>query len=183
MNNTFVSIVSNAFGTTTTNYSLEQILSNIKNGVWQDKINQVRQVHAKYGKDGTNKIKLGLPAVLFSGTFLKRKANQIQQHSGILCIDLDNLNDSLETVRSQIVNDLYTMACFVSPSGMGLKILVKISNKVEEHLKYFLIVEKYYKEKFNITIDKACKDVSRLCFVSFDPTIFVNYNSAMFKGE
>ncbi|MCK5278358.1 MAG: hypothetical protein KAK04_07470, partial [Cyclobacteriaceae bacterium] len=49
------------------------------------------------------------------------------------------------------------------------------------HREQFYAIEKYYKEEFNIEIDKACKDVSRAMLLSYDPEIYWNPHSDVFE--
>ena len=42
------------------------------------------------------------------------------------------------------MKDKYTFCVFISPSGNGLKVLVKIPNDAENHIKYFQSLENYY---------------------------------------
>lgn len=71
---------------------------------------------------------------LFSGTFgTNRKNDGLQQHSGLLCLDFDHMDDAgqLTASRSALLNDQYfeTLLLFVSPSGNGLKWVIPIGNE------------------------------------------------------
>ena len=63
---------------------------------------------------------------------------------------------------------------FTSPSGNGLKVIVKIPPVVENHRDYFIALEKYYNSE---NFDIACKDVSRVCYESYDEKIYINTKS------
>ena len=73
--------------------------------------------------------------------------------------------------------DKYSYSVFTSPSGNGLKVLVKIPKDISNHKNYFLSLEKYYDCK---EFDVACKDISRVCYESYDPDIYVNEDSVEF---
>jgi hypothetical protein len=76
--------------------------------------------------------------------------------------------------KEELSADQYTFSVFVSPSGNGLKVLVKIPANPEKHKSYFNALENYYDcDQF----DTTSKNISRVCYESYDPTIYVNLNS------
>lgn len=129
-----------------------------------------------------SKCKGSLPAVTWSGTFNKRSAKELQQHSGLICLDIDKLlKDELAFLLLKIKKDPHTFICFISPSGNGLKVIIKIDATAENHIDFFKSLEAYYLKTFKIEIDKSGKDVSRLCFLTYDTNIFVNENSLPYE--
>jgi hypothetical protein len=65
---------------------------------------------------------------------------------------------------------------FISPSGNGLKVLVKIPADPENHTNYFNSLEKHFNSPY---FDKTSKNLSRVCYESYDPLIHVNENSSI----
>ena len=76
--------------------------------------------------------------------------------------------------KLKLTKDKYTHSVFVSPSGNGLKVIVRIPMDAENHINYFLALENYYDSKY---FDKTCKNISRVCYESYDPLIFINKES------
>jgi hypothetical protein len=109
--------------------------------------------------------KKNLPAFTISGTAQNRK--QPGEHSGLLQIDLDNLNGALESVREKVKLDPHVAFGFVSPSGQGLKLGLRIDG--QRHAESFLAAQAYFHGRYGLVIDRMVKDPLRLCFVSFDP--------------
>ncbi|MFZ4680317.1 MAG: AAA family ATPase [Flavobacterium sp.] len=106
-----------------------------------------------------------------SGVFNKRSNNELIAHSGYLSIDFDNIPDyDLNQLKTQLINDntIQTVLLFKSPSGNGLKWFIKIPPVAETHGMYFDAVKNYIQAKYTIEVDKACRDVARACFVSYD---------------
>lgn len=128
-------------------------------------------------KDERNELKKGLPSVCFGGKFSSRSDNSLVQASGIMSIDFDGFktNDQLIGKRFELEMDDYTHACFTSPSGNGIKVLVKIPKTDAKGYKaYFKAIQEYYNcEHF----DKACSNISRVTYESTDENIFVNKDS------
>lgn len=123
-----------------------------------------------------------LPAVTWSGTFTTRKAAALLQYSQLICLDIDKLN---EAELSRIFNLLKTLPfvyiIFTSPSGAGLKVIVRLSTGADEHKAAFIALEKLF-ATHNIIIDKSGKDVSRLCFLCHDPNAYYNANATSFTA-
>lgn len=145
-------------------------IERIKNGKSKELVEAVRQ---ETDKNLRNEKKKRLPAICFSGTFSKRADNAIIEHSGIICIDFDGFRDNqhLFQKREELIADKYTYCVFTSPSGDGLKALVRIPKDPMNHKKYFNALQKYYNcDEFDVT----CKNISRVCYESYDPDIHVN---------
>ena len=135
-------------------------------------------LRAEPNKEARDILKKSLPAVTISGLFGNARTKEnLLEHSGFLQLDFDKVED-LETKLQNLKSDVYSYAVFISPSGTGIKLIVKISPKKETHYKSFIQLEKYYKETYNLIVDRQCKDVTRLLFLSWDENIFVNENSS-----
>jgi len=152
------------------NLSIEAYFDGIKNGQWQDPVLQYRA-----GKLEKTKV----PAVTASGVFVERSSSKLVSHSGLICIDVDAKDQIGQFDINEIIQDPYTYAVHRSVGGAGYAIYVKISP--EKHLEAFMGLEQYYFVNYNIVIDKSCKDVSRLRFVSYDPDLIINDKSKIFK--
>lgn len=152
---------------------IDYILDRIKTGKTKDIVNDVRKQKTK---DLADKIKVTLPAICFSGEFTKRADNAIVKHSGLICLDFDKYESKELLIKDKelICKDKYTFACFISPSGNGLKVLVKIPQDIEHHKKYFDALEKHFNNKH---FDTTSKNISRVCFESYDKDLFVNKKS------
>ena len=97
------------------------------------------------------------------------------QHSNLLTIDFDHL-DKLQELKTQLLYDEYfeTEMLFTSPSGDGLKWIIRIDILEVSHSEYFIAVANYIKQTYNIEVDQSGKDVSRACFLPYDPTAFLH---------
>ena len=113
--------------------------------------------------------------VTFSGTFEKRSDSNLLKHSNLLTIDFDHL-DKLQELKTQLLNDecFETEMLFTSPSGDGLKWIIRIDILEVSHSEYFIAVANYIKQTYNIEVDQSGKDVSRACFLPYDPTAFLH---------
>lgn len=153
--------------------SIDTALERVRNGKSRNICEEVRRTQTKAER---NVIKKKLPAVCFSGSFSKRSADGLIAHSGFICIDFDGFKDQdeLDSKRFELEFDSYTYACFISPSGDGLKVLVKIPQDEKNHKGYFEALADYYASP---NFDMACSDVSRVCYESYDPNIYIDKES------
>lgn len=160
------------------NLPIDNVLGLIKSGKWKDKVERLRGLSVEEYK----KQKLFLPAVTFSGIFNQRLDKQVAEYSRIMIIDIDNLeSELLINLSSLLKDDEYTYAMFISPSGNGLKVLFKLTNdNPDRHKAYFSAIQKHFEENYAVSIDKSGKNISRLCFVSYDPDLYINHNSKEF---
>ncbi|RIV27036.1 hypothetical protein DYU11_01590 [Fibrisoma montanum] len=127
--------------------------------------------------------KTGFIAVTWSGTFVptRSKAN-LQAHSGLICIDIDKISpDRFDRLRGQLQADAFTHVLFISPSGNGLKCVVKIDyQQPADHEAFFRQIGDYYRDCYDVTateLDASGKNVDRLCFLPHDPQCFYNPDS------
>ena len=157
--------------TETSTTTLSAMLSGIRTGRWAKQVEAVQTAYQMGGKDAASKPKLALPGALFSGTFKRRAATELTQHSGLICVDLDNLGDRVGALKEQVAADPHTLAAFVSPTGSGLKVIFK-TDPTRPHAESFKSAEQYCLTQFGLEIDQACKDVCRICYVSHDPELF-----------
>ena len=154
---------------------VNKILERIKEGATKDIVKKIR---AEKRKPERNELKKQLPAICFSGTFNKRADNSIIDHSGLICLDFDGYTKQKELLQDKenFTKSKYVFSVFISPSGNGLKVLVKIPADPENHTNYFNSLEKHFNSPY---FDKTSKNLSRVCYESYDPLIHVNENSSI----
>lgn len=154
---------------------VDKILERIKDGSSKELVKRIR---AEKNKSDRNEIKKNLPAICFSGTFNKRNDSSIVEHSGLICLDFDGYAKQKDLLQDKesMSKDKHTYSVFISPSGNGLKVLVKIPQDVDNHVNYFNSLENHYGSEY---FDKTCKNISRVCYESYDPLIFINENSSV----
>ena len=112
-----------------------------------------------------------LPAITFGGKFSYRANKGLVEASGLMTLDFDHVKN-MDELRDKLSNDPYIYTFFLSPSGRGMKALVRIPT-VQDDAQY---KDYYYSfmERYN-ALDSSGKDISRACFVSHDPNISINY--------
>lgn len=150
---------------------INHILNRIKTGSSKELIYELRST-------GNQQLKSKLPSILFSGHFSYRNSKSLIQHSGFICLDFDKFPDS-ETLlawKDTLEAEEYTYCVFLSPSGNGLKCIVKIPPIAENHRGYFDALKEYYNNPY---FDVQCSDICRICYESYDPYLTINHNSVV----
>jgi hypothetical protein len=135
----------------------------------------VEQVRSTLDKEKAQKIKSNLPSVCFSGLFgPDRTDGQLEQHSGFMVLDFDSV-DNLRERQTDIISCDFVYACWISPSGNGLKALVRIADGTK-HREHFQALQEVFSD-----IDGSGSNPSRVCYESYDPEMYINRNAGVFK--
>lgn len=153
------------------------VLERIRSGASKNLIKEIRECDTQQEQ---YELKLKLPAICFSGKFNKRNDDSLVEHSGLICLDFDKYKKRTDMYddREIFCKSKYVYSVFVSPSGNGLKVLVKIPSDASKHKNYFNALGKFFN---NSHFDTTSKNVSRVCYESYDPTIYINENSAVWE--
>jgi len=165
--------------------TIPTILEEIKTGKYKPGIIYLRKSLAEKKEEAYNKAKKSLPAFTPSGKFVGgRKLEFLADYSSCIILDIDKLSAvDLQNAKHLANQSEFTYASFISPSGNGLKILVKINSDKANHKEAFLLVQAHYEAILKLEIDKSGKDVTRLCFYSWDENLYLNENSKTFETQ
>lgn len=145
------------------------VLNSFKDNTYKEQIEAIRNIEDKKLR---NKEKEKLKSICFSGEFSRRAAKNIIKHSGYACLDFDDVDDPI-CLRDSLQDNEYIFASFISPSGNGVKAIVKVPEDIANYKKYYEAIC----ETFDTTLDDKTKDISRVCYASHDPDLFINKKS------
>jgi hypothetical protein len=153
---------------------IDKIINRIKKGASKELVESIRS--------GAKEQKTKLPCILFAGIFNERNSNSLQEHSGLMVVDFDkypNQETMLQHLELLKENKHFCLL-FISPSGNGIKGVLKVSNELtkETHPKTFKEFQKQYNYDY---FDIANSNVDRVCFESYDPNIYVNLEAEIFN--
>ena len=139
---------------------------------FKDNVLRIRNCNSKKEKDI---LKADLPAITPSGRFKERRSiNNLVSHSGFMQIDIDEKDNSLSAKEiKKLLKDIEQVYyCAYSVSGKGVWGLIRIANTAQ-HKQHFRALQQDFKE-FDIIIDKACSDVTRLRGYTYDKDYYLN---------
>lgn len=120
------------------------------------------------------RLKTDLPSFTPGGTFTRRANRDIKERSGLLGLDFDHVSDLLG-VRARLLEDvdLPIELLFISPSGDGLKAIVRVP-LAYDHLTNFRALTVHLIKHHGITPDPSGKDIARACFACHDPEAWIH---------
>ena len=126
--------------------SIDFILNRIKEGC---SANLVKRIRKEKDKAHRNDLKRQLPAICFSGEFNKRADSSLVNHSGYICLDFDGYKKQKDLLqdKEKFQKNKFVLSVFISPSGLGLKVIIKIPQDPDNHKKYFNSLEKEFKSE------------------------------------
>ena len=157
--------------------TIDELVKRIRNGTngLVQKTAEVRQLHASGDVEGKREFKLNhLPAVVPAGVFEKRNTKGLTEHSGLVCLDFDHTACAAE-LFAKSTHMQTTVLAFISPSGDGVKVFVRVTPKptnAEEHTIAYETVVDAYSHLGDVDADKQCKNLDRLCYLAHDPYVF-----------
>lgn len=160
----------NIFDKTPYYKTVDEMLARIKDGKSREKVDEIRNC---IDKERKNQLKCNLPSICFSGKFTERKDECLQEHSGFICLDFDEVPE-LRDFQTDLINLPYVYACWISPSGNGLKALVRIADP-KKHREHFTALQE------ELNCDKSGINESRVCYESYDPDIYINTKAEPYK--
>lgn len=162
---------------------LSEIFDLVKNGKWKEEIEQMRFAKQSSKDKMYDELKKRLHSFTSSGTFDgKRSKDSILEYSRIMSLDFDDIPiEDVNELKDKVIEDKYTLGCFISPSGNGLKVFVKIDSEESQHLTAFHQVSEYFNKILDFGADENCKDISRLCYMSYDKDLFYNPSSDIYQ--
>ena len=187
------------FSKPTGNTALSEKLADIAEGKHLATIKKLRALLREGKDEEAARVKRQLPGFTLSATYTeKRREEGMTGYNDILILDFDKLSEEkIIRCREVIVQIPYTLFCFRSPSNNGLKVGVyyntqEVSRLREQffakteipiteleayHKNVFDKCRRYYEDRCQVGIDTSGSDIGRLCFMSYDPEIYINHES------
>jgi hypothetical protein len=147
-------------------------------------VNDIRETNRTDPKAAKAMKTANLPCCTISGLFEgERKANQVTAVNPIICVDIDVIPEgmTLDGLKKKVFDLPYVFYVSLSARGEGIFALVYYNID-----KDFLYIFKALQQDFNnmgIEIDKACKDICRLRFVSWDEHPLEKEDVEMYDGD
>lgn len=128
------------------------------------------------------KLKTGLPYIVCAHFHPKIRRKENFVYTTRFLIDIDHLSQhdlDIGVCRQKLMNDQRVELLFTSPGGDGLKVMFQLKEKISDS-GYYAIFYKTFCHQLALThqlgaaVDTTTNDVSRCCFVSFDPDVYYN---------
>ena len=174
----------------------EEIVSAIGSPKYRNIVESVRRTFLEQGEKAANEEKKKLPSVTFSANYRGGRSNAtLVKYLGYIVIDIDHLSkEELARILQTVRACNYTRIAFISPKGMGLKIIAHtqrpdgtLPDTIQEiedfHNAAYNKVASFYSQLCQTEIDTSGQDVGRTCLLSYDPGIYFNRDATPFIVE
>ena len=174
----------------------EEIVSAIGSAKYRNIVESVRRTFLEQGEKAANEEKKKLPSVTFSANYRGGRSNAtLVKYLGYIVIDIDHLSkEELARILQTVRACSYTRIAFISPKGMGLKIIAHtqrpdgtLPDTIQEiedfHNAAYNKVASFYSQLCQTEIDTSGQDVGRTCLLSYDPGIYFNRDATPFIVE
>ena len=144
-------------------------------------------LRAEADPDRRSDLKKKLPAATISGTFTKRAAGNIVTYNGLVCLDFDakeNPGIPAAEMKNRLAGFDEVAYAAISAGGAGVFAIIPTNNTdPTTHATVVDLLGAVIHSTVGLTYDRACKDVSRLRFLSYDPDAWWNPQPATFDAR
>lgn len=147
---------------------------------------QILRLRAIQDKAARDEQKKRLPAATISGVFARRAASAVTAYNGLVCLDFDakeNPGKSPAEMRGVLREFDEVAYAGLSVSGQGVFAVIATNN--DDPAQHAAVVDLLGQvlEQYDLYYDRACKDVCRLRFVSFDAEAYWNPQPRLFDAK
>lgn len=167
-------------------YSIDDIYNFVKTGCsWSMDIKaDTERIRKAENHDIQNKLKEQLlPYACFNGIFNQRNDACLLEYSSYTAVDFDQFRsqEELNVVGNKLVQTPFVQMAFMSPSGKGLKAIIKHTNtNPRKHKAMYGELLKYFNYP---EVDSRTSDLSRATYLCYDPYAYWNSNCQPFQFD
>ncbi len=190
MENLNISMVKNDHVTVIGSTTIEKVYELLKNPAspHREAVEEIRRLFTIGSAQFADKEKKKLPGFTCSGIFNKRREGKsLAAYSQMCLLDIDDIDPRMvNTIVERAKMITYSHLVFISPSGMGVKIVVKVDSDATEHKTAYTQISNFYKEELGDDagkLDGKTNDIARLTYISYDPDAYFNPDSAIFHVD
>lgn len=147
--------------------------------------NLIRNIRKTTTKKERDPLKRKLPCCTPSGLFTERIDDKISIMSGLICLDLDHVSD-VDKERGRLIESPFVLSIFRSPSGDGLKVLIRHDLQEANFFKdlyYRLGSDLGCNGRSDLEFDLRSANISHACFFSHDPDLYFNENAEIYHFD
>jgi len=163
---------------------LINVLNQIKTGKYRYLIERLRYAHEHDPGDEFESLTRIIPRFSVSGNFtINKEREKIVSYSGNFLLEIPYINQrDLESVKRQLKDDPYVMACFVNALNCGLVIIIRSNGRKDQHRLHYKLALNYYR---NLTGVKGFSErgirMNHSCMVSLDEDTFIGLGAIPFS--
>ena len=155
--------------------TLAQFVTAIRSERWRKAVEDHRRLKAEGQLKKAESIKGGLPGIVSAGVCEGGHSKEnVVSVSENLMLDVDHYTGDIHALVRRVSELPWVQAAWITVSGEGAKIIVRVQvDTLEEYEEQaYPIVAQYFTRLLDTPMDMCCGDLSRFCFVTYDPDAF-----------
>jgi hypothetical protein len=159
-----------------------EVLDMIRSGKYKEVCDQIA---AEPDKKQRGKLKVeNLVVACWGGEFQRRAGDGLINPSGLACLDIDGLTGNYQAVWDTLQGDAFVYAMFRSPSGDGIKVIVKVPADGREYNAHYESLLQHFAPVVTSggKLDNT-PDISWACFIPSDPNLYHNPDSETYTNK
>lgn len=164
---------------------LSEFINDVRGPRWAVLADSHRNLLREGRLEQAAKIKGDLAAIIVAGVFKGgHAAGQMVSFSGLMGVDFDHTDERTEELVTLFSGLPYVVAVFISISGRGVKVLVRVDvESAEQYAVVYPVVATELSTLAHFGYDGKCSDLGRACFVSHDPNAYYNPDAEVFPWQ
>ena len=165
--------------------TIREFVDTVRSDRYRRQVQEYRRLKALPGHEAeAQAVKDSMPCIVPAGICRGGHAVQcLLVHSALLCIDLDHTGDRTREVLELTRSLPFTCISFISISGEGIKVLVRIRKEdvQEDYARLYSVVGSAVSTYVRHPYDEKCKILTQPCFYSYDPEAYWNAEAVAFQ--
>ena len=169
--------------------SLRTMLQRIQGGTYRAQVERARQLYITGDLETYKRRKEALPSFTPGCSLTSRAlkvpwAQKLRSVTTLVHLDVDHLADP-EAVKAQFAREGSTVFAFTSPSGAGVKVGIAATGitdpaSYKEVWRAVVTTWKQTHPQIEVNEDRHVSHLGALCFISYDPNLYLNAQAASF---
>lgn len=162
--------------------SLEEFHNDLRGARWRVLAESYRRWMRTGMTEEGKRLKGALNAVVVAGKCRGgHAANQVTELNGLALFDFDHCLEMLAGMKEKAGALPYVVGAFVSISGEGLKLIVRIdAENAGQYAVAYPVVARELERVLGHPCDMSCRDLGRACYASYDPEAYYNPGAGVF---
>ena len=165
--------------------SIHDFINTVRSDRFRQAVQDYRRLKALPGHEAeAQKLKDGMPCIIPAGVCSNGHAvKDLQQHSELLCIDLDHSNERTREIFLLSQSLPFVAASFISISEEGNKMLIHVrpEDVQKNYEQLYTAVGRAVSAHVGHPYDDKCKILTQPCFYSWHPEAYYNPDAIAFE--
>ena len=170
--------------------SKEELVRIIKDDAFTKGLTEVYRKQLPISKTLADQTKIQMPGITTSALMdgLGKELRNVVRATYMAAVDIDDIPaDRMQHIIELADADAHVMLRYITVSGRGLRLLVRYSPIDDDDVSVLELFEvmirkiiSYYSRLLGVPADDKCVDITRMCGLAHDPTVYTNWDAEPF---